>query len=102
MAPDLRSPQPPQTANREPGLTIAGTRTPSRPPGAHAPDPQRDMFMRQPLLCSFCHHTVHREGWVIRVDAGAVWFIPPPHVDPERAPRLGGRARFELDRVEAA
>jgi hypothetical protein len=54
------------------------------------------------MLCSFCHHTVHREGWTIRVSAGEVWFIPPPHVDPERAPRLGGRARFELDRVEAA
>ncbi len=24
-----------------------------------------------------------------------VWFIPPPHVDPARTPRLGGRARYD-------
>ena len=48
------------------------------------------------LLCSFCHHAVHREGWGIRATAGSVWFIPPPHIDPQRMPRLGGRARFEL------
>ena len=48
------------------------------------------------LLCSFCHHAVHREGWGIRATAGSVWFIPPPHVDPQRMLRLGGRARFEL------
>lgn len=49
------------------------------------------------LLCSFCHHSVHREGWGIRVTDGKVWFIPPPHIDPARTPRPGGRARFELD-----
>ena len=47
------------------------------------------------LLCSFCHHMVHRDGWGIRATAGSVWFIPPPHVDPHQTPRLGGRARFE-------
>ncbi|WP_245561836.1 HNH endonuclease signature motif containing protein [Agromyces italicus] len=53
------------------------------------------------MLCSFCHHRIHRDGW--RIDAGPteVWFIPPPHIDPDRLPRLGGRARFALpvDRV---
>jgi hypothetical protein len=48
------------------------------------------------MLCSFCHHTVHREGWGIRATRNEVWFIPPPHVDPGQVPRLGGRARFEL------
>ncbi|MDQ0893805.1 HNH endonuclease signature motif containing protein [Agromyces ramosus] len=48
------------------------------------------------MLCSFCHHTVHREGWRIRAGRNEVWFIPPPHVDPVQAPRLGGRARFDL------
>lgn len=48
------------------------------------------------LLCSFCHHAVHRDGWGIRVTDGRVWFIPPPHIDPGRGPRLGGRARFEV------
>ncbi len=48
------------------------------------------------MLCSFCHHRVHREGWSIRATRTEVWFIPPPHVDPTQTPRLGGRARFAL------
>lgn len=54
------------------------------------------------MLCSFCHHRVHRDGW--RIDAGPseVWFIPPPHIDPDQLPRLGGRARFELRDGRAA
>lgn len=51
------------------------------------------------LLCSPCHHAIHRDGWVIHVADGNVGFIPPPHVDPDQRPRLGGRARFELDRA---
>ncbi|MCK6067945.1 MULTISPECIES: HNH endonuclease [Microbacterium] len=55
------------------------------------------------LLCTSCHHRVHADGWEIRIDtppgappsAGTVWFIPPPHVDPTRTPRLGGRRRFD-------
>jgi len=54
------------------------------------------------MLCSYCHHRMHREEWDIRVTVSEVWFIPPPHVDPDRVPRLGGRARFELGHVEAA
>ncbi|WP_350347654.1 DUF222 domain-containing protein [Agromyces sp. G08B096] len=54
------------------------------------------------LLCSFCHHTVHREGWRIHASPSEVWFIPPPHVDPTQVPRLGGRARFALPRGLAA
>lgn len=52
------------------------------------------------LLCETCHHRIHDNGWQIRIDGvGArarVWFIPPVHVDPERTPRLGGRARFDI------
>lgn len=48
------------------------------------------------LLCSFCHHRVHRDGWGIRANRREVWFIPPPHVDPAQIPRLGGRARFDV------
>ena len=48
------------------------------------------------LLCSFCHRQIHRDAWEIRADRRRVWFIPPPHIDPDRAPRLGGRARFEM------
>lgn len=48
------------------------------------------------LLCTRCHHRVHRDGWDIDVREGAVHFIPPRHVDPARVPRVGGRVRFEL------
>jgi hypothetical protein len=51
------------------------------------------------LLCESCHHRIHDNGWEIHIEGpgirGKVWFIPPPHVDPERTPRLGGRARFD-------
>jgi 5-methylcytosine-specific restriction protein A len=51
------------------------------------------------LLCESCHHRVHDNGWEIRIDGTStrskVWFIPPRHVDPDRTPRLGGRARFD-------
>ena len=54
------------------------------------------------LLCESCHHRIHDNGWDIRIDGkgttARVWFIPPPHVDPDRIPRLGGRARYELPR----
>jgi hypothetical protein len=52
------------------------------------------------LLCTTCHHRVHDDGWEIRIDGvgvtAKVWFIPPPWLDPDRVPRLGGRARFDL------
>ncbi|WP_193597249.1 HNH endonuclease signature motif containing protein [Microbacterium sp. YJN-G] len=52
------------------------------------------------LLCETCHHRIHDNGWDIRIDGtgtkGRVWFIPPPSVDPARAPRLGGRARYDI------
>lgn len=54
------------------------------------------------MLCSFCHHQVHREGWGIRAGGSRVWFIPPPHVDPAQRPRLGGRARFDPVLAELA
>lgn len=51
------------------------------------------------LLCETCHHQIHDNGWNIRIDGtgtgATVWFIPPPHVDPQRTPRLGGRRRFD-------
>ncbi len=52
------------------------------------------------LLCTSCHHRIHDNGWDIRIGGvgtrAKVWFIPPPHVDPARTPRLGGRARFDF------
>ncbi|HEX6367048.1 MAG TPA: DUF222 domain-containing protein [Agromyces sp.] len=55
------------------------------------------------MLCSFCHHRMHREDWEIRATLDRVWFIPPPSIDPARTPQLGGRARFTLpERLGAA
>ncbi len=41
------------------------------------------------LLCSRCHHLIHRDGWEVEVrgSPGQVWFLPPAHVDPDREPR---------------
>ncbi|WP_433585095.1 DUF222 domain-containing protein [Microbacterium hydrocarbonoxydans] len=52
------------------------------------------------LLCESCHHRVHDNGWGIRVDGTSrrskVWIIPPANIDPQRTPRLGGRARYDI------
>lgn len=49
------------------------------------------------LLCTRCHHDVHREGWEIAVLDHRVWFTPPRSIDPARTPVLGGRARIQVD-----
>jgi hypothetical protein len=55
------------------------------------------------MLCPACHIRIHTDGWMIRVDERQqVWFTPPPHVDAEQKPRLGGKARFALPRTIAA
>lgn len=41
------------------------------------------------LLCSRCHHKVHRDHWQIHIKTDRVWFIPPPIIDPARRPRPG-------------
>lgn len=46
------------------------------------------------LLCSHHHHRVHADGWLIEVRENVPWFIPPPHVDPTKTPRKGGRLRL--------
>jgi hypothetical protein len=54
------------------------------------------------LLCPPCHTRIHQDGWRIRVVEGTVWFTPPPHVDPDQTPRLGGKARYTLPTLDAA
>jgi hypothetical protein len=49
------------------------------------------------MLCTRCHHDVHRQGWGITVHGGRVSFIPPPDIDPAQIPRLGGAAALTLD-----
>ena len=60
------------------------------------------------LLCTRCHHRIHRDGWEIEIRSGlpasrqvgagappdVVWFTPPRSVDPARTPRVGGRQRY--------
>jgi hypothetical protein len=46
------------------------------------------------LLCSVCHHRIHRDNWDIDIRDNQVWFTPPAAVDRDRTPRLGGRARY--------
>lgn len=48
------------------------------------------------LLCTACHHRVHRDGWDIETARDSVWITPPASVDPSRTRRLGGRARLQL------
>ena len=49
------------------------------------------------LLCPPCHTRMHNDGWTIHIDEeGLVWFTPPPHVDIDQKPRLGGKARYGL------
>lgn len=52
------------------------------------------------LLCESCHHRIHDNGWEIRVEGTSVrsrvWIIPPATVDPQRTPRRGGRARYDI------
>ncbi|WP_308464999.1 HNH endonuclease signature motif containing protein [Rathayibacter soli] len=55
------------------------------------------------LLCPPCHTRMHNDGWIITIDQhGRVWFTPPPHVDPDQKPRLGGTARYGLPDLDAA
>jgi Domain of unknown function (DUF222)/HNH endonuclease len=48
------------------------------------------------MLCTRCHHDIHRQGWNILVQAGKVAFIPPPAIDPLQRPRPGGLAAIDI------
>jgi hypothetical protein len=86
------------------GGCAACTLPPSMTRAHHIDWWQRDLgrtdLNRGVLLCDNCHHRVHDNGWEIRIEGtgvtAKVWFIPPPSVDPERTPRLGGTVRYNL------
>jgi hypothetical protein len=48
------------------------------------------------LLCTRCHHRIHRDGWEIQVRDEGVWFVPPRGLDATRTPHAGGRERYNL------
>lgn len=49
------------------------------------------------MLCTRCHHDIHREHWDIRIRNGTVEFIPPPSIDTLQRPRPGGRAALTIN-----
>ena len=49
------------------------------------------------MLCTRCHHDVHRLGWEIEASPTGVSFIPPPHIDPDREHQPGGSAMFDVE-----
>jgi hypothetical protein len=52
------------------------------------------------MLCTRCHHDIHRQGWGIEVQGGRVAFIPPPQIDPERRARPGGMVAIDIGRLD--
>ncbi|WP_291380196.1 HNH endonuclease signature motif containing protein [Demequina sp.] len=48
------------------------------------------------MLCTRCHHDIHRQHWGIKIKGDRVWFIPPRDIDPLQQPRLGGLAALTL------
>jgi hypothetical protein len=48
------------------------------------------------MLCTRCHHDIHRQHWKIRIHNGQVEFTPPPNIDPLQRPRLGGLAALSI------
>ncbi len=48
------------------------------------------------MLCTRCHHDIHRYGWQIRVEVGRVEFIPPRDIDSSQKPRAGGLAAITI------
>jgi len=53
------------------------------------------------MLCTRCHHDIHRQGWDILVHANRVEFIPPPTIDPTRQPIPGGLAAITINTDDA-
>ena len=52
------------------------------------------------MLCTRCHHDIHRQNWRIEVEDGKVNFIPPPTIDPHQQPKQGGLAAITIGDIE--
>ncbi|WP_061960324.1 HNH endonuclease [Demequina flava] len=48
------------------------------------------------MLCTRCHHDIHRYGWDIVATATSVSFIPPTQIDPRRRPIAGGVRAIDI------
>ncbi|WP_084103643.1 HNH endonuclease signature motif containing protein [Demequina sp. NBRC 110056] len=49
------------------------------------------------MLCTRCHHDIHRLGWRITINGRHVTFTPPSNLDPDRTPHPGGESVFDVD-----
>lgn len=49
------------------------------------------------MLCTRCHHDIHRYGWEIEVVGGNVYFRSPRERDEEAEAMLGGDAALDID-----
>ncbi|WP_297081359.1 HNH endonuclease signature motif containing protein [uncultured Demequina sp.] len=54
------------------------------------------------MLCTRCHHDVHRQGWRIHATPTQVWFTPPASIDRDRRRRPGGRMLHDGDALAPA
>lgn len=48
------------------------------------------------MLCTACHHRVHRDRWRLEIRGDDVWIHPPPHIDPGGGGHLGGREALRV------
>jgi len=53
------------------------------------------------MLCTRCHHDVHRQGWEIIATPSSVEFVPPPHLDAQRHPQPGGAGALDIGDFDA-
>ena len=49
------------------------------------------------LLCTFHHHVFEKWGWVLYMDDGLPWWIPPVHVDPDQKPIRNTARHLQLN-----
>ncbi|WP_430866782.1 DUF222 domain-containing protein [Demequina aurantiaca] len=49
------------------------------------------------MLCTGCHHRLHRDDWTVEVREGEVWFQQPPTLGREKQERIGGKAHLALN-----
>jgi hypothetical protein len=48
------------------------------------------------MLCTRCHHDIHRQGWGILIEGATVTFVPPDTIDPLQRAIPGGTAAITL------
>jgi hypothetical protein len=82
---------------RDGGCAFPGCTRPPRRCHAHHVDHWLDggdtALENMVLLCLHHHLVIHHDHWFLEMIDGLPWFTPPPWIDPDQQPRLGGRPR---------